>query len=134
MVFGAPVTLNAPVERALFAAVEIRKGIDKLNRRLEHAGSEPLRLAVTVHYGQVIAGHVGAAERWEYSVIGQAVNDAYRVNEITQHHPVDIVATAAARRLAGDQFQFAGPLVLADEENGSWELYSLIDLGEQPPA
>lgn len=134
VVFGAPVTLNAPVERALFAAVEIRKGIDKLNRRLEHAGSEPLRLAVTVHHGQVIAGHVGAAERWEYSVIGQAVNEAYRVNEITQHHPVDIVATAAARRLAGDQFQFAGPLLLADEENGSWELYSLIDLGEQPPA
>ena len=130
VVFGAPVTLNAPVERALFAAVEIRKGIDKLNRRLEHAGTEPLRLAVTVHYGQVIAGHLGAAERWEYSVIGQAVNETYRINEITRHHPVDIVATAAARRLAGDQFQFAGPLVLADEESGSWELYSLIDLGE----
>jgi adenylate cyclase len=132
VVFGAPVTLNAPVDRALFAAVEVRKGIDRLNRRLEHAGCEPLRLAITVHYGQVIAGHVGAAERWEYSVIGQAVNDTYRINEITQHHPVDIVATASARRQAGDHFQFAGPLVLADEQSGEWELYSVIDLVGQP--
>lgn len=132
VVFGAPVTLNAPVERALFTAIEVRKGVDKLNRRLEHVGSEPIRLAVTVHYGQVIAGHVGAAERWEYSVIGQAVNDAYRINEITQHHPVDIVVTDSARRLAGDQFQFAGPLVLPDDESGSWELYSLID--QAPPS
>jgi len=134
VIFGAPVTLNAPVERALFAAMEVRKGIDRLNRRLEHAGCEPLRLSITVHYGQVIAGHVGAAERWEYSVIGQAVNDTYRVNEITQHHPVDIVATAAARRQAGDQFQFAGPISLADAENSGWELYSVVGQVGQPSA
>jgi adenylate cyclase len=134
VVFGAPVTLNAPVERALFAALEVRKGIDRLNRRLEHAGCEPLRLSITVHYGPVIAGHVGAAERWEYSVIGQAVNDTYRVNEITQHHPVDIVATAAARRQAGEQFQFAGPLTLADGDESAWEVYSVVDLAGQPPS
>jgi class 3 adenylate cyclase len=132
VVFGAPVTLNAPVERALFAAIEVRKGIDRLNRRLEHGGCEPLRLSITVNYGHVIAGHVGAAERWEYSVIGPAVNDTYRVNEITQHHPVDIVATAAARRQAGDQFQFAGPLALTEEESKDWELYSLVELSGQP--
>jgi adenylate cyclase len=133
VIFGAPGSLNAPVERALFAAIEVRKGIDRLNRRLEHAGCEPLRLSTTVHHGQVIAGHVGAAERWEYSVIGQAVNETYRVNEITQHHPVDIVVTAAARRQAGDQFQFAGPLELMGEDRDDWELYSLVDVAERAP-
>jgi class 3 adenylate cyclase len=131
VVFGAPVTLTAPVERALFAALDVRKSIDRLNRRLEHAGCEPLHLAVTIHYGQVIAGHVGAAERWEYSVIGQAVNDTYAVGRVTRHHPVDIVATASARQQAVEQFQWAGPLIVTDEDSGDWEVYSVIDAATQ---
>lgn len=132
VVFGAPVTLNAPAERALFAALDIRRGVDRLNRRLEHGGAEPLRLSITVHHGEVVAGHVGAAERWEYSVLGRAVNEAYRIAEITRHHPVDIVASAPIRHQAGAQFRFAGPLVLSEEGHGSWELYSLIDHETRP--
>ncbi len=132
-VFGAPVTLNAPVERALFAAIDVRKGMDRLNRRLEHAGCEPLRLSIAIHQGQAVSGHVGAAERMEYSVIGQAVYDTYRITTLTRHHPVDIVVSAAARRQAGDQFQFAGPLALAEDEGEGWELYSLVDVAEHSP-
>ncbi len=123
VVFGAPVTLNAPVERALLSALEIRKGAAKLNAGLGAGHEEPLRIGIQVHYGGVVAGHVGAAERWEYSVIGGAVNEIFRISEISCRLEPDIIVSGTARALAGEMFIFAPRLALAG--NPALELYPL---------
>ncbi len=115
VVFGAPVVLDAPVERALLAALEIRKGIAKLNKKA--TTRTPLRVAMTIHHGQVIAGHIGASERWEYSVIGDTVDKTHRMHEISKRLEADILVSDVARKEAGSDFLFGdtpidGSLVL----------------------
>jgi adenylate cyclase len=67
-------------------------------------GRPPLALGVGVHTGDVIAGTIGAADRHEYTVIGDAVNVAERLQELTRELGCDVVVsehTAALARRAG---------------------------------
>lgn len=127
VVFGAPVVLDAPVERALLAGLEIRKGIAKLNNK-RTTTRPPLRVSVSIHHGQVIAGHIGASERWEYSVIGDAVDRIHNMHEAAKGLETDILVSDAARKEAGSDFLFGEPPI-----NGSFTMYSLRDHLVTPP-
>lgn len=107
VVFGAPVTVDSPVDRALLVALEIRKSLMKLNHSLARDRLDPLRTGIFVHYGPVIAGHIGAAERWEYSVVGEAVHDVYGMKMNTRVDGVDIIVSPSARSMAGNAFRFS---------------------------
>jgi class 3 adenylate cyclase len=85
-IFGAPNRLERPEDEALCAARTIAK-------RLADEMSEcPAGIGVAA--GQVIAGNVGAKERFEYTVIGEPVNEAARLCELAKSHPGRLLATA----------------------------------------
>lgn len=83
-VFGAPLSQGreADARAALVAAREIRVAIEALNREPALAGQPPLHLRIGLHSGWVLAGSVGSRERWEYGVIGDAVNCAARIEAL----------------------------------------------------
>ncbi|MCZ6776341.1 MAG: adenylate/guanylate cyclase domain-containing protein [Ignavibacteria bacterium] len=110
VVFGAPISLDVPTQRAMFAALEIRMGLAKLHTKLQRKPAEALRVAMSIHYGEVVAGHIGASERWEYSIVGDAVNVTYHIGELSKQHKADILVSAAARKRAGDVFKFGEKL------------------------
>ncbi len=120
VVFGAPVVLDAPVERALLAALEIRKGITRLNNKT--AAQTPLRISINVHYGRVVAGHIGASERWEYSVIGDAVDSTLGMHAAAGEEEADILVSDAARKESGNDFLYGGML-----RAGSFVVHPLHD-------
>jgi adenylate cyclase len=98
-IFGVPTPLDDPAGRALAAARE-------LSRRLEAEG--PLAAGIGVSAGEVVAGNVGAAERFEYTVIGDPVNEAARLTEsrssarrASSPQVARSVAQAATRRPTG---------------------------------
>lgn len=96
-VFGAPVTLDNPEDDALAAARII-------NQRLEREVPEcPAGIGVAA--GQVVAGNVGANERFEYTVIGAPVNEAARLSELAKSTQSRLLATASAVNGAGEQEQ-----------------------------
>lgn len=86
-VFGVPLDSGDASTRALRAARE-------LHGRLHNEVSE-LRAAIGVSFGRVVAGNVGAAERFEYTVIGDAVNEAARLSELAKARPNPILASEA---------------------------------------
>ena len=90
-VFGAPVEVENQAGRALRAARE-------LQRRL--ADLQPLSAGVGVAYGRVIAGHIGHAKRFEYTVIGDPVNEAARLTTLAKTEGDRVLASAAALRNA----------------------------------
>ncbi|MCB9763005.1 MAG: hypothetical protein H6739_24610 [Alphaproteobacteria bacterium] len=94
-IFGAPRAQADHADRAVRAAqAMVRAG--------ERLGSE-LRAGVGVNSGEVIAGPIGAASRMEYTVIGEAVNVAARVEALTRTLDADVLVTAATRaRLTAD--------------------------------
>jgi adenylate cyclase len=87
-VFGAPMALDDPAGAALGAG-------RALAERLTAEVSE-CRAGIGVSFGPAVAGNVGAAERYEYTVIGDPVNEAARLSELAKAVPGRLVASDRA--------------------------------------
>jgi class 3 adenylate cyclase len=83
-IFGAPVNLESgeTARRALRAALSIRTRIIESNARRVQAGMEPLKIGIGINTGEAITGNVGAEDRFEYTVIGDTVNVAARMQSL----------------------------------------------------
>jgi adenylate cyclase len=87
-VFGAPVHLDSPEDEALRAA-----------RAIAHRIREEVPecdAGIGVAAGEAVAGNVGAKERFEYTVIGEPVNEAARLCELAKDSPGHLLASSAA--------------------------------------
>ncbi|HZC71327.1 MAG TPA: adenylate/guanylate cyclase domain-containing protein [Jatrophihabitans sp.] len=93
-VFGAPAQLADPAGAALRAARTIRDRVAEMDE---------LEIGIGVAAGPVIAGQVGAASRLEYTVIGDAVNEAARLTDLAKRVDGRILASAATVEAADDQ-------------------------------
>ena len=60
-----------------------------------------------MHTGTVVVGDVGAAQRREYTIIGDAVNVAARIEELTKVHDTPVLVSNETRRQVGDMLAFA---------------------------
>ena len=80
-VFGAPLSGGAERDAgdALASLLEIRAGLETLNRELAAEGAPGMRMRIGVHSGLVLAGSMGSSERLEYAIIGDTVNCASRI-------------------------------------------------------
>lgn len=107
-VFGAPDDAPDPAGSALAAARH-------LAGRLATA-TPGIDAAIGVGYGPVVAGHVGAFDRFEYTVIGDPVNQAARLTELAKQQPGRVLATCptleAADSAEARQWMPIGPVTL----------------------
>lgn len=83
-IFGAPVAQNDHPTRALRAARELAQGLRDV---------EALDAAVGVASGEAVAGNVGTERRYEYTVIGDPVNEAARLTELAKQRPERVLAS-----------------------------------------
>jgi adenylate cyclase len=93
-VFGAPVERDDFASAALAAARELRTRLDE---------SAPVDAAIGVSCGVAVAGNVGAEERYEYTVIGDPVNEASRLCELAKNRQGRTLASASIVDQAGDE-------------------------------
>ena len=97
--FGAPVAHADDPDRAVRAALGMLRRLEGLNVQLRSTGAAPLRIGVGVHTGEVVVGKIGPDERIEYSVVGDAVNLASRIEGLTKEMNATLLIsdTTAAR-------------------------------------
>jgi adenylate cyclase len=100
VVFGLPEPRPDDAARALAFARDLVAVIARWSARAARA--EPVRIGVGVHYGEVFCGIIGEEARYEFTVLGDAVNVAARLEQATKLHGVPILASEAARRAAGE--------------------------------
>ncbi|SEH70762.1 adenylate cyclase [Mycolicibacterium rutilum] len=107
-VFGAPVRLENPEDSALAAARAIARRI--------HQEVPEFDAGIGVAAGEAVAGNVGARERFEYTVIGEPVNEAARLCELAKETPGHLLASADAVSAA------------TESERGHWTLGDSVTL------
>jgi adenylate cyclase len=77
--FGAPVGREDDLEAALACAIEMQNAMKDINAQNMAHGMAPLYMGIGINTGEVVAGHLGSALHSEYTVIGDQVNLASRV-------------------------------------------------------
>jgi adenylate cyclase len=82
--FGAPKPLPRIADAAFAAARDMLVRLDGLNRSFAEQGLAPIAIGIGLHVGEAVVGHVGSDARHEYTVIGDAVNTASRVEGLTK--------------------------------------------------
>jgi adenylate cyclase len=80
-VFGAPIAHPDHAARAVKTALDMRTAVAELGRRRRALGEDPFEVGIGVSLGEVVAGSVGTEERMEYTVIGDSVNVAARLQD-----------------------------------------------------
>ena len=78
-IFGAPVGRPDDAERAVFAALEMQRKIKILNKNRQSGKEKPLEIGIGINTGEAIAGNIGSEKRMDYTVIGDVVNFADRI-------------------------------------------------------
>ena len=104
-VFGAPTPEPEDPLQAVLAALEMRDKLAKINEDFAARGLPEIRTGVGLHYGQVVAGNMGHSERMEYTVIGDTVNVASRLEGLTKDLGCDIVISGQLYELVKDRIE-----------------------------
>ncbi|MGZ5912116.1 MAG: adenylate/guanylate cyclase domain-containing protein, partial [Reyranella sp.] len=101
-VFGLPFAAETDAQNSVQAACDMLQVLELLNARRAAAGAGVIRIGVGIATGTVIAGNIGSPKRMDFTVIGDAVNLASRIESMTKLYGADILICAETRRrLAG---------------------------------
>jgi class 3 adenylate cyclase len=133
--FGAPVHQPDHVLRAVSAGIDILRSVEERNRRLAAAGdrSAPnVEVGIGIHTGLVIVGNVGSDRRTDFTVVGDAVNVAHRLEKLAR--PGQILVTEAVQRAVrgAKRLRFEGERQLSGREEPV-HVYS-VDFDREPLA
>jgi adenylate cyclase len=101
-------------EKAVFACLEMRLKLAELNERRRHRDQPPIQIGMGLNSGEVIAGNIGSPSRMEYTVIGDTVNTASRMESLTKEHKTDFLLNeSTAALLTPGRFELLGPIETA---------------------
>jgi adenylate cyclase len=105
--FGAPVPLVNHANNAILAAIEMKSALGRLNAELETEGLSRLKFGIGINTSKMIAGNMGSSRRLNYSVIGDGVNVAARLQNLTRmsQYQADILVSAATLAASKGRFR-----------------------------
>jgi adenylate cyclase len=106
-IFGAPLDDPAATRHAVEAAREILAEIDE--RGLSHS-PWPLRVGIGLHVGSAVTGNVGSPRRKEFTAIGDTVNLASRLEQLTKEYPARLIVSDSMMAALGAAAEGARPL------------------------
>ncbi len=102
--FGAPVTHEDDAERAVSAAYAMQRAAERFSERLEAETGIRLRMRIGLNTGLVVAGAIGGDQKQDYTVMGDAVNLAQRLE--SQAEPGSILVSGQTYRLTAHAFSY----------------------------
>jgi adenylate cyclase len=116
--FGTPEPSPHDARNALQCAMDMISALEKWNIERVAAGEAPVRVGIGLHYGLVIAGDIGNERRLEYSVIGDTVNIASRLEHLTRSLNTPLVVSDRLVKEIARQDGNVTPLLLRLSDGG----------------
>ena len=110
--FGTPQPGDRDATNALKCALGMLREIERWNAKRVLRGASALHVGVGIHYGPVVAGNIGDERRLEFTVIGDVVNVASRIERLTRQYEAPLIVSgdlvAAVRQEGGDDDLLVG--------------------------
>jgi adenylate cyclase len=132
--WGAPVRLDRHGAVACRTALAIRAELDRLRPEWLRRFGVEVRARIALHSGEVVAGDMGSALKSNYTVLGEAVGTAERLERANRLYATDLLVSGETQRRAGDEFIFR-ELDVVTLGGGPQTLHQLVcRRGELPPA
>lgn len=129
--FGAPIAKEDHVDRALKTAIEMTEALDELNRDWQKRGLPKIEVGIGINTGIVIAGNMGSETRLNYTVIGDGVNLASRLEGLTKtpEYQTRIIISGATLARAKEQYRTRrlGEVAVKGKLNAT-EIFALVGL------
>ncbi|HEV7410592.1 MAG TPA: adenylate/guanylate cyclase domain-containing protein [Bradyrhizobium sp.] len=99
--FGLATNPQTACRQALKAAAQIAVHVDELNQFLKHDLREPIRFGIGIHGGEVIIGDIGYRDHMVFTALGDAVNVAARLQDMTKSLSCEVIFSEEVRKTAG---------------------------------
>ena len=90
-VYGAPVVESDHPALACRSALDMMRALDELQKKWQAAGLPKIGIGVGINTGQVVVGNMGSATRFNYTVVGDAVNLASRIESLNKNYGTSIL-------------------------------------------
>nr|BFD62247.1 hypothetical protein BdHM001_09280 [Bdellovibrio sp. HM001] len=104
-VWGAPKSSDRDAHQAVRACLEMRRALEELNERRIARNQPPINIGMGLHAGKAISGTIGSDERMEYTVIGNTVNTASRIEASTKAFGADLLISDTVIERIGEDFK-----------------------------
>jgi len=104
-IYGAPVPFASHPVDACQSALDMIKALDTIVEQVPDLERLfPVKCGIGVHTGTVVVGNLGSSQQFNYTVIGDAVNLASRIESLTKNYGVDIMISDVTYELVKDEF------------------------------
>jgi len=125
--WGAPNDIKNPVNKSVLAALEIKKELDILNNKWKKENKPQLKTRIGIHYGKAIVGNIGSMQRMNYTIIGDSVNIAARLEAINKDYHTYIMISQDVQTIIKDNFktEFVDSVKLRGKHNPT-NIYTII--------
>jgi len=104
-VFGTPFPSPDDADNAVRVAVRMQRVLASMNRKRQEVGQPPFEVRIGISSGDVVAGNIGSARRMDYTVIGDGVNTAARLESANKQLGTRILISGSTRELLRDEYR-----------------------------
>jgi adenylate cyclase len=113
------------------AALAMQEKISCLNRTWVERGWPELRVGMAINYGEVVVGNIGSPQRMEFTLIGDAVNISWKLQELTKTNRARLIVSESVAALVADHFNLRslGSATL-DDSHQPCEIFTIGSIEE----
>jgi adenylate cyclase len=103
-IYGAPLEQPDHSSRACYSALEMMEGLKKLNEEWIRSGKNPLDIGIGINTGMMMVGNMGSEQRFDYTVMGDAVNLGSRLEGANKNYKTNILISEFTYEKVKDEF------------------------------
>ncbi len=129
--WGAPLEIDSPCLHAVETAIEIQKRLKIVNDKWEKEGKPRFKTRIGIHFGPTLIGNIGSHDRLNYTIIGDSVNIASRLEGINKQFGTEIMISEGVNERIKSKLatKYIDSIMLKGKTEAT-KLYTIVDGGK----